>query len=341
MPISLQRKRHPERAREIVKRPCAAPAAPSARAIRRIASGAAAACRRRRAAARSRASPRAADRRCRRARGRACGAAPCRRRRGTCRTARRHTAPRCAPRCRSAFCDDRRQARGKRPNALLRHQRDDRVAVARIKRLDRMRHRIHPAGRRQPRRQRQRQLDVVDHRLRQDLRRCVWVFFAPVAASRRGSASSPSRHRWSGSRAAARRCAARSPCRGRWSSRRRSRRRRRPRAPSRTPWRVRSPRPACASRPRKNPRQALAQHGCIRRRPAFPDWPSTGSARAKCSRRRVSAVKLAKQCQLQTGTRIGADLVGEALPSFHPRSMGLGRGMMPPAARIANHFQMQ
>ena len=94
-----------------------------------------------------------------------------------------------------ALGGDGGQGACERADAFLRHQRDDRIGVARIERFHRMRDRVDAGGRGQARRQRQGEIDIIDHGLRQDgVRRAPWS--SGRSRSGRRSASSPSRHRW-------------------------------------------------------------------------------------------------------------------------------------------------
>ena len=90
-----------------------------------------------------------------------------------------------------------------------------------------MRDRVDAGGRGHARGQRQRQVDVVEHGLRQDLRARLRGLQAAagLAEDRRHFRA---RHSWSAPPFAADRCAARSPCRARSSNRRRRRRDHRP-----------------------------------------------------------------------------------------------------------------
>ena len=66
--------------------------------------------------------------------------------------------------------DDDRQCPREGAHAFLGDQRSDRIAVLRVERLDRMGDGVDPRGDGDPDRQAERQIDVIDHRLRQDAR---------------------------------------------------------------------------------------------------------------------------------------------------------------------------
>ena len=78
---------------------------------------------------------------------------------------------RVAPRCRTARRrHDSRQSARQGAHALFGDQRGDRVAILRVERLDRVSDRVDARGDGDRYRQAERQIDVVDHRLRQDAR---------------------------------------------------------------------------------------------------------------------------------------------------------------------------
>ena len=108
----------------------------------------------------------------RRAHERACGAAPSRR----CRA--RRAAPGAVERPGAGVAvarigDEPRQRRAEGGDRVAAHQQDHRVAVGGVEGLDRVRERVHRRGDGQRHRQRQREVDVVDHRLGPDIGRAA------------------------------------------------------------------------------------------------------------------------------------------------------------------------
>ena len=74
--------------------------------------------------------------------------------------------------------DEPRKAIAERRHRILAHQFDHRIAVGGVKSLHRMRNGVHRRGDGEADRQTHREIDVVDHRLRTDVRRASRCLFA-------------------------------------------------------------------------------------------------------------------------------------------------------------------